>query len=178
MLEKFVRATVQTIPNSYNLVFSCINGAPVTGRSLTVPQTARYADGSEFSNGDQLMFSLAADDSLLPGFYPFNDPGGNPLSMNGGKGKGTMSDIEQRVAPTLAQQSNAAASEPATSTLPLQVQWINGISMSETIMVVLDPGYASLPGGTEVFFQCYYDSDNNLYADYVAVSLGNCGDPA
>jgi hypothetical protein len=182
MFEKFVRATVQTIPNSYKLIYSCINGAPAADQSLTVPQTERYADGSEFADGDVLMFSLAADDSLLPGFYPFKDPEGNPINFNGGKGKGVINDIEQRQsAPVgaLKQRSSAAASPaPAADTIPLQVHWINGIWMSETITMVLDPGYASLPSGTEVFFQCSYDSDNNLQADYVAVSEGDCGNPA
>jgi hypothetical protein len=189
MFEKFVRATVQLIPNSaYKLNFSCINGVAVANRSLNVPLTSRYANGSEFVNGDALMFSLAQDDSLLPGFYPFNDPNGNPVALAGGKGKGTVGDVEQRgggetpQSPALMQQrqSNAAmaSSEPAVATMPIQVNWINGIWMSESITIVLDPGYPSLSAGTSIYFQCSYNPDGMLVADYVALSAGNCGDPA
>lgn len=191
MLEKFVKATVQTIPNSYKLNFTCINGAPVSNRSLTVSGETRYVDGTEFKNGDSLMFCLDEDEGLLPGFYPFKDPQGNLESCAGGKGKGSVSDVEQRSfekahsLQQLVSQRQSSSSDlasqpsplPVTSVLPLQVSWINGIWMSETIDIVLDPAYGDLPFGAEVYFSCSFNPDGLLQVDYVALSLGDCGNP-
>jgi hypothetical protein len=182
MSERFVKATVESLPDSYRLNFSCVNGADASGHSITISNTNLYVTGAELQEGDTLMFNLAKDDTLKGGLYPFGDPVGNPPSCQGGKGKGTVGDTEQRAAPIQTKQLGASAAManpiPSVSSTPLSVRWINGIWMNNSIDLILDPAYLELPFGAEVYFDCSYDSDGNLQVNYVALSEGDAGDPS
>ncbi len=182
MSERFVKATVETLPDSYRLNFTCINGADATGRSITISNSNVYVTGAELQEGDTLMFNLAKDDTLKGGLYPFGDPVGNPPSCQGGKGKGNIGDLEQRAAPIQFKQMGATAAMASpvasVSSTPIAVHWINGIWMDELITTILDPAYVELPFGAEVYFDCSYDADGNLQVNYVALSEGDFGDPS
>lgn len=181
MFERFVKATVETLASSYKLNFSCVNGADATGHSITISNSNVYVTGAELQEGDTLMFNLDKDGTLKGGLYPFGDPAGNPPSCQGGKGKGTVGDTEQRAAPIQTKRVGATAAmaspSPSVSSTPLQVSWINGVWMDNSINVILDPAYAELPFGTQVYFDCSYDPDGNLQVNYIALSEGDLGDP-
>ena len=181
MSERFVKATVETLPDSFRLNFSCVNGAEATGQSITISNSNTYVTGAELQEGDTLMFNLAEDDTLKGGLYPYGDPTGNPVNCQGGKGKGTSGDIEQRAAPIQTKRVGATAAmatpSASVSTTPLQVSWINGVWMDSSIHIILDPAYVELPWGTQVYFDCSYDTDGNLQVNYIALSEGDFGDP-
>lgn len=184
MQEKFVKAVVDASGAHYTLELQCVNGATVTLPNFQISLETLYADGSSISVGDTLMYSRGSDDILLPPFYPYGNPQGDPTRHTGGKGKGQIQDIEQRpvlgLRANMLQNSNTSKKTPinyGTEGRGVVTEWINGIPMNVIISNINDPAFAFIPNGTDVFFHASYDPDGNLQIDYLSLSEGDNADP-